>query len=128
MLEPSLIDAHLHFWDPDRLRYPWLDTVPELRKAFRPADIQPGPMRIEGMVVVEADALRSQSLAEVDWLGSLSSPSRPVLGVVAAVELDSPTARVELERLSRRPLVTGIRHLLQDAPRASVSSRPSSAV
>jgi L-fuconolactonase len=116
MREPSVIDAHVHFWDPERMRYPWLDTRPDLRRAFRPEDIRSGPVQIEAMVVVEADRERSQSLAEVEWAVSLSSPSRPVLGVVAAVELESPTASVELELLSRRPEVKGVRRLLQDLP------------
>jgi predicted TIM-barrel fold metal-dependent hydrolase len=30
-----LIDAHVHVWDPGRLRYPWLDGLPELRRGVR---------------------------------------------------------------------------------------------
>jgi L-fuconolactonase len=114
MLEPSVVDAHVHFWDPDRMRYPWLDGQPELRRVFRPDDIRSGAVQIEAVIVVEADRLPSQSLTEVEWAVSLSSPSRPVVGVVAAAELDSPTLDVHLQRLTSRPEVKGIRHLLQD--------------
>lgn len=114
MPEPSVIDAHIHFWDPGVMRYPWLDARPELRRAFRPEDIRPDPVRIEGLVVVEADRLRSQSRAEVEWAVSLSTPTRPVLGVVAAVELESPSALADLEQLGRRSEVKGVRRLLHD--------------
>src|SRR2546425_8931746 len=31
-------DAHVHFWDPAELDYPWLAGVPSIRRAFLPPD------------------------------------------------------------------------------------------
>jgi len=28
---PRVVDAHVHFWDPTRLDYPWLAETPALR-------------------------------------------------------------------------------------------------
>jgi L-fuconolactonase len=113
MPKPSVIDAHIHFWDPERMDYAWLDAVRTLRRAFRPEDIRPGSVCIDGMVFVEADRRQSESLAEVDWALSLSSPARPVVGIVAAA-LDSPSADVTLEALGRNGYVKGVRRLLQN--------------
>ena len=33
-----MVDAHVHFWDPGALHYPWLDEIPSLRRAFLPHD------------------------------------------------------------------------------------------
>ncbi|PYO72685.1 MAG: amidohydrolase, partial [Gemmatimonadetes bacterium] len=33
-----MVDAHVHFWDPGALHYPWLDEIPSLRRAFLPYD------------------------------------------------------------------------------------------
>ena len=30
----AIIDAHIHIWDLDRLRYPWLDGVPKINRIF----------------------------------------------------------------------------------------------
>jgi L-fuconolactonase len=114
MPEQSVIDAHVHFWDPARMHYAWLDSAPTLRRAFRPEDIQTGSVDIAGMVFVEADRRPAESLAEAEWAMSLSSPSRPVLGVVAASALESPSAHTELEALGRKHDVKGVRRLLQD--------------
>lgn len=118
MRESAVIDAHVHFWDPERMHYEWLDSVPALRRAYLPGDIATGSVRIDGMVVVEADRRPSESLAEVAWTASLSSPSRPVAGIVAAA-LDSPAADLDLGSLARHPMVKGVRRLLQDLPAGS---------
>ena len=36
-----VIDAHVHFWDPSVLRYPWLAGEPALAAPFRPSDFTP---------------------------------------------------------------------------------------
>src|SRR4051812_27909321 len=109
----SVIDAHIHFWDPARLHYAWLDAVPALRRAFRPEDLQTGSVDIDGLVFVEADRRPAESLAEAEWARSLSSPSRPVLGIVAA-GLYAASADGDLQQLARCEDVKGVRRLLQD--------------
>lgn len=109
----AVIDAHIHFWDPDRLHYAWLDSVPTLRRSFRPEDLQAGSVQIDGLVFVEADRRPSESLAEVEWALSLSSPFRPVVGVVAAA-LDGPRIDADVKALGRNDFVKGVRRLLHD--------------
>ena len=49
MSVPPVIDAHHHFWDPERLRHPWLtDAWQPLRRPFGPADLEP-ELKREGM-------------------------------------------------------------------------------
>jgi Predicted metal-dependent hydrolase of the TIM-barrel fold len=51
-----VIDAHVHFWDPDALSYPWLEAAPVLRRAFLPTDYAPlTDGAVTGVVVVESD-------------------------------------------------------------------------
>lgn len=107
-----VVDAHIHFWDPARLHYSWLPG--ELRRAFRPEDVDLGQVPVEGFVVVEADRLPTEALAEVDWFLSLSSPARPIPAVIAAAALGEPDGAAEIQALSRRPEVRGVRRLLQD--------------
>jgi L-fuconolactonase len=115
MPDPSVIDAHIHFWDPAHLSYAWLDSVPDLRRAFRPDDVQTGSVVVDGVVFVEADCRPAQSLAEVEWVMSLSPSAMPVVGIVAA-GLASPSAESDLEQLGRHKDVKGVRRLLQDTP------------
>jgi L-fuconolactonase len=66
------------------------------------------------IVVVESGCDPAQSLAEVDWITSLAKGEPRLKGIVAHAPLEKG-ARVlaDLEKLSSRPLVKGIRRNLQ---------------
>jgi L-fuconolactonase len=114
-----LIDAHIHFWDPDARHHEWLAEAPQLRRRFVPADIEFGSRVPDGLVFVEADCRADESLSEADWVSSLAEDAVPIVGVVAHAPLERGAA-VEplLEQLAQRPLVVGVRRLLQHEPAA----------
>ncbi|MBF4163347.1 amidohydrolase family protein [Nocardioides acrostichi] len=111
---PRVIDSHVHFWDPASRRHPWLDEVPALFRPMLPGQYQQQAPRSDGLVFVEADCEESAATGEVAWIESLAASGVPVLGIVAAVRLESPDVEESLAALARRPLVVGVRRLLQD--------------
>ena len=43
----SILDCHLHLWNPERLKYPWLNEAPALNRAFTAdefAAVRPAPV------------------------------------------------------------------------------------
>jgi L-fuconolactonase len=89
-----IVDAHIHFWDPGVLDYPWLpDALREPHTTFSGR-----------AVVVEADARGD----ELSWLESLAPEA-----IVAHAPLERAC---DLEALAERPLVRGVRRLLQGEP------------
>ena len=114
----GVLDSHVHFWDPHRLAYPWLAADPALNRTFLPADLSAArPSDGGGVVVVEADRAAEEAVAEVDWLTGLARAGAPVRGVVAHLPLERGLAcRPTLAELAARPLVVGVRRLLQDQP------------
>ncbi len=110
-----MIDAHVHFWDPDRWDYPWLDEVPALRRPYLPADLLADGPNPDGVVVVEAGGGSGDPLAEVAWVEDLATRWPAIVGVVAHAPLEQGADIAPLlQRLSERPLVKGIRRNLQD--------------
>lgn len=52
------VDAHVHFWDPTRLSYPWLGDVPAITAAHTPA-----------MLLAEASAAAPEQMVFVQEIG-----------------------------------------------------------
>ncbi len=113
----NIIDSHVHFWDPQKLRYAWLDDQPRLNRAFVTDHVpaQVNGARVEGIVFVQADCAAEQGLAEVDWVTALAQDDARVRGIVAFAPLEDPVnLRAQLDELKKRPLVRGVRRLIQD--------------
>lgn len=111
-----VLDSHLHLWDPAVLDYEWLEG--SLRRRFGPEDLAgeqaaaPG-MDAGGAVFVQAAAAAHQSIAEVDWVTTLREAAG-IRGIVAHAALERGDAvQDELDALAERPLVIGVRRLLQ---------------
>ncbi|TNU73569.1 hypothetical protein FH969_10625 [Miniimonas arenae] len=141
-----VLDAHVHVWDPARLPYPWLAGVPALNRPVTLDERADGDPRTRWCLLVEADARRDQALAEAGFMvelarssgrdasrtdvadrpdsppgppgesGQRPDPAPEVVGVVAAVDLRSPTLAADLCALLALGQVVGVRHLLQHEP------------
>ena len=112
----GILDAHVHFWDPAELRYPWLDTLPALARPLLSPDYLGATTRIsvDAVILVEANCLPAQALREVDLFERAASSDPAVAGIVAFASLTTPDALDgTLDTLAARPLVKGIRHNIQ---------------
>ncbi|QIG39422.1 amidohydrolase family protein [Microbacterium sp. 4R-513] len=103
----SVLDTHVHVWDPTRLTYPWLDGLAALDRPFLPCEYQGA----ERAIFVQADCLPDQALAEARWVAGLYWPE--LAGIVAGADLRSPDLEAHLDALGEVGRVVGIRHLLQ---------------
>lgn len=122
----SIIDTHVHFWDPDNLPYRWLVNATAIGGAHLPGDVaaQASSLNLDGIVFVEAGCDADQSLAEVDWVISLAEQEPRIQGIVASAPLEQGQAvRGHLAALADRPLVKGIRRMVQSEP-AGFSIQP----
>lgn len=110
------IDSHVHFWDPARLNYAWLAEVPSIQTTHTPENLasELGAPRLERLVFVQADCDAAQSLDEVAWVEQLVEREPRIGGIVAHARMDAGAETLaHLDRLAQRPLVRGVRHLIQ---------------
>ena len=80
-----IIDSHLHLWDINRFKYPWLDSVPAIKKNFFVEDYQKetNDFCIEKMVFVQAECLPQQCIKEVDFVMEQAIKDNRIQGIVA---------------------------------------------
>jgi len=123
----SIVDSHVHLWNPARLRYAWLDGLPALNRAFLPAEFAAvsANANVNKMVFIECGCEPAQSLAEVNWISDLAKTEPRLKGIVAHAPLEKgEAARMELNALAACPLVKGVRRNLQGERDADFCLRP----
>jgi L-fuconolactonase len=121
-----ITDAHVHFWDPSRLDYPWLRGSP-IGGPKQPADYsrETLPFKIEKLVFVQAECRPAQALPEAAWVEKLASADPRIAGIVAFAPVeDEKKLQLALEDFSRRPLVKGVRRLIQSEREPEYCLRP----
>lgn len=107
------IDAHQHFWRPERGDYFWMAQAPSaLHRFFGPADLQPllRAGQLDGSVLVQA----APTVAETDYLLGIADATPTVFGVVGWIDFEQPAQRAELERLAAHPRLVAVRPMVQD--------------
>ena len=115
-LPERIVDTHVHFWDPERLTYEWLNDLPKINIPYLPQTLseRAGDLNIEKIVFVQADAKAEEGLPEAEWVESLVRIDPRVQGIVAFAALEQGEAVHDyLERLIQFPHVKGVRRLIQ---------------
>ena len=116
-MNPPIVDAHHHFWDPQRADYPWLAELGPIRRAFGPADLAPH-LAARGVTRTVLVQTRS-SLDETREFLDLAGRTPFIAGVVGWVDLTNPGVAEEIARLRTGDggrLLVGIRHQVEDEP------------
>jgi L-fuconolactonase len=111
-----MVDSHVHLWNPAQFRYAWLDSLPDLNRAFLPADFfaASAGAKVEKFIFVECGCEPTHSVAEAGWVSDLAAREPRLKGVVARAALEKGEAvRPELATLASCPLVKGVRRNLQ---------------
>lgn len=111
-----VLDSHLHLWDPAVLRYDWLEG--RLLRRFGADELHTAlletPTAERAAVFVQAECVATDSLREVDWVDTHAATTG-VRAIVARAPVDAGSAvRDHLAQLRTRPLVVGVRRILQD--------------
>ncbi|WKN42124.1 amidohydrolase family protein [Tunicatimonas pelagia] len=111
----SIVDTHVHFWELDRLEYPWLESnESSLSQDFLLADYQQATQgyQVNKIVFVESGRVPWQYLEEVKWVHQLAKQHDLIGSMVAYFPVDQgESARTELEELAAYPLVQGVRSM-----------------
>lgn len=121
----SIIDTHVHLWDPGRLPYPWLGDIPVLNRPYGLGEYRQacGGHDVTRMVFVQCDTPRT--LEEAAWVSELAKEDPRLAAIVAGAAIEKGEAVLpDLEQLVRYPLVRGVRRLIQSEPMPGFCTQP----
>ena len=109
-----IVDAHHHFWDPTRRRYPWMGPELEaIRRPFGPDDLHPllDDNGVDRTILVQTIS----SVEETREFLETAAANEFIAGVVGWVDLTSASVADTIASLAG-DLLVGIRHQVHDEP------------
>ncbi|MEP7457317.1 amidohydrolase family protein [Phyllobacterium sp. SB3] len=117
-----MVDAHIHFWDPTKNYYPWLNDLPlipfrygdysRICRPYLPNDYKrdAGEHNVVKTVYIEAEWNPSDPLGEMTYIALLREKTGWPNVAVGQAWLDRSDRELVLERLSQFDFVRGLRH------------------
>src|SRR5262245_45207913 len=132
--ESFVIDAHVHHWDLERFRYPWLDddAFEALRTDYLPVDYRgdAAGVPVDGWVHVQAEVDHSiDPVQETAWISALADEATAAgvpgpVGCVVYVDLRTADLSEVLAAHSRHWLTRGVRQEAWFDPTSSRADIP----
>ncbi len=130
-----IVDAHQHFWEPERNYHPWLNDEPmipfrygdytAIRSRFLPPDYMAatGGWKVAKTVYVETEWDHRDPLGETRYIHKVAAEFGVPNAVVAQAWLDSENARDLIVAQAAFPLVRSVRHKPRAAASAALAQR-----
>lgn len=124
MSDIPFVDAHIHLWELERIRYAWLSppfgndgpngNVSSIASDYTLETYRADAARwnVQGCVHVDAGADPAQALDETRWLETLAEDEGLPSGIVAYAPLDDPGVDDLLAAQAAHPHVRGIRQIV----------------
>ena len=122
-----ITDSHVHLYDVERFRYPWLDNVPKLKRSSLPVDLdhERGPVEIDKIVFVEVDIDQGLNLREAEFVQALSDRDPRICAMVAHAPLEKGKAvEPDLVALKAHRIMRGVRRLIEKERDPSMCLEP----
>ncbi|MEV0797585.1 amidohydrolase family protein [Kribbella sp. NPDC050281] len=112
----TVIDAHQHFWNLDRVDYPWL--TPDhgvIHRTWEEPDLEDrlDQAGVDHTVIVQS----MDSFADTEYMIEVADRWPVIAAIVGWVPLDRPDeAAAALDLYAGDPRIVGIRHLIHEDP------------
>ena len=108
------IDSHQHFWNLEKVAYPWLDPAyGSICRTIEASELEPlvKEAGIDKTIIVQA----MDSYADTEYMLQTAEAFDWVGGVVGWVPLNIPeVADIKLNHYSQNPYFKGVRHLIHE--------------
>lgn len=133
MTDFPMVDAHVHFWNPERNYYPWLNDRPlipfrygdysAICRPYLPDDYKRDAKghNVVKTVYIEAEWDPKDPIGEMEYIAELRLQTGWPNAAVGQAWLDSDDQTSVLERLAQFDFVRGVRHKPRSNPRPGMA-------
>lgn len=114
-----IIDSHVHLWDINKLKYPWLENVSDIQRSFFIEDYQEATANytIQKIVVVQADCPPEQTLEELQFIEEQQKIDQRIQAFIAYLPLENKQeTEATLSYYSQHKIVKGVRKMFDQQP------------
>jgi len=114
-----IIDSHIHLWDINKLKYPWLENVSDIQRSFFIEDYQEATdnHNIQKIVVVQADCPPEQTLEELQFIEEQQKNDQRIQAFIAYLPLENKQETdATLSYYSQHKIVKGVRKMFDQEP------------
>ena len=116
MPEFPIVDAHVHLYDVERLRYGWLASVPKINRSHGLADFDTARRNVivDKIVFAEVAVDPGLHIAEAEFIQEMADRDQRLAGIIAHLPLEKGLAVAEdIAALKRCRNLRGIRRLIE---------------
>lgn len=118
-MSDSIVDTHQHLWNPEILRYSWMDGFPVINRRSMIEEYRAATagLNITQTVYVDTDVDEADMGREIEMIFSLADdPANGIAGIVAGAKMEKADAFEHLARWEKHPKLKGIRRVLHTQP------------
>jgi L-fuconolactonase len=122
-----IVDSHVHLYDIERLRYPWLQGVPKIDRTYllKDFDAARGPVRVDKIVFAEVAVAAVQHLYEAAFIQTMADADSRLCGMVAHLPVEKGKAiEPDIGALKQFKTLRGIRRLIETERDPSICLEP----
>lgn len=112
----AIFDSHVHLIEPTRVPLSWGQEAPSINRPHRLAELDEarGQTEIDRLVFVEVDVVAGRHFDEVSMVEEMAAADQRISAIVAHAPLElGDNVQTDLDEFQQRPLVKGIRRLIQ---------------
>lgn len=110
----KISDAHVHFWNVEKIKYPWLDNFPKINMNLGIEEYNDTltDIQVENIVFVQCECEPNSYKDELQYISHLAQTDHRIKAIVSYFPLEYAQSEKELgDLLNEFPLIKGIRRL-----------------
>jgi L-fuconolactonase len=122
-----IVDSHVHLYDVERLRYPWLAAVPKINRTYlvKDFDAARGRVAVDKIVFTEVAVVSGRHLDEAAFVQELADADPRLCGMVAHLPVEKGRAiEPDIAALKQFTTLRGIRRLIETERDPSICLEP----